>query len=1190
MDFESDKPPLPAKLKDHQIRLIRYLTAAFQDRKPFADYYHGALKVLADENNPDRIAQSAHSLRELLEKAPIALCDEEPKGNKPDLRALRSKIERQFERAFDGSPGDLVGKPVTGELAAAIATTLEYVEGNKRPTRRERFEMAFTRLDPFSHLVPTGHSHRAKSLKDLWDEIQKIAHHGKSTLDREFADLLREVEEHLLEVFAPSTSENLKEIQRLMAIRSPTDEDASVLDRMLRKRGANYLYFFAHASEPNWVPHLQRLSYLTNPPDKIVTPDGNTLFPHWPPISYLQKVAESSPKVAVDVLLPHHRIDNPRVLQGVCELIVKISDPVLAIQLSRYVEDYVESPMPLLAHGVLPKILLSWIEGSKSSKCVSILLLRKAVCLLPDPKAEDKIARRQADPNDFLTSLEPRPRFGEWEYSELLKDGVYPLAERAPMEVAQVLVEATSSMIELTLHPTALEQGGPEDLSEVWCPRLDVQEYNPERSKAALIRALVHACEQVFERAPTDVERLFNLLLAQRWLVFIRLRHHLLAKYPSKQTLPWIRECLISHTEYGSDHLPLELQQLIRTACEHFGEALLTRDERCKIFDSILAGPPPQDYREWRGDDQWNERLRYFQRLQLTPFERVLFGKYREELDRINAATRSEIKDSDYQRFGGGRSGFVSEASPFSEEKLAQESDEALLKLINEWDEAVRRADSARLVVINLRGLSEAFKKVFAEQILPDATRMEFWLKHLDDIQRPLFVRRMLEAFTERAKGGQYEGLNSWLDFAEWVLDRPNLKLKVDDAHDEENWRGCRLAVTELLDACFSKENPAPTAEYGRFAAMLTRLCTEFDQQLELGKPIFKERDDQLTEAINTPRGRALSALVEYAFWVRKAAAEAGARLIQDILEIRFSDQAEYPLTLPERALLGMQFGRIWLLDPAWAKDQIGQFFPRDHEKAWAESFSTFIRFNRAHMGLFSDIEDELRFAVEHLDRLKGKKGAFKEACSTLGEHLFVYYVWEKYSLAESDSMLARFYEETTGQRTYWAALFEYVGRTLKNSGPAVEAAPLSRILAYLDWRIQAKEPLELREFTHWLEAEAIGPSVRLDYYRVILEILPPEQMKTTLEVDTLNDLLESHPEGAEDPNAVRGKVVDCFAKFTDALARSQQIYISEREARPILKAGLNHPDPKIIDRAKYALNNLLKHGHFGLLDLARAD
>ena len=38
-----------------------------------SQWYHGALYALNNQHNPDRIAQAAHSLRELIEKLPIVI-------------------------------------------------------------------------------------------------------------------------------------------------------------------------------------------------------------------------------------------------------------------------------------------------------------------------------------------------------------------------------------------------------------------------------------------------------------------------------------------------------------------------------------------------------------------------------------------------------------------------------------------------------------------------------------------------------------------------------------------------------------------------------------------------------------------------------------------------------------------------------------------------------------------------------------------------------------------------------------------------------------------------------------------------------------------------------------------------------------------------------------------------------------
>ena len=62
--------------------------------------------------------------------------------------------------------------------------------------------------------------------------------------------------------------------------------------------------------------------------------------------------------------------------------------------------------------------------------------------------------------------------------------------------------------------------------------------------------------------------------------------------------------------------------------------------------------------------------------------------------------------------------------------------------------------------------------------------------------------------------------------------------------------------------------------------------------------------------------------------------------------------------------------------------------------------------------------------------------------------------------------------------------------------------------------------------------------------------------------------------------------VVECFAKITDVMDQGTQMYISAKEAKPILSAGLNAGDPQIRENAERARENLLRLGRFDYLDV----
>jgi hypothetical protein len=109
------------------------------------------------------------------------------------------------------------------------------------------------------------------------------------------------------------------------------------------------------------------------------------------------------------------------------------------------------------------------------------------------------------------------------------------------------------------------------------------------------------------------------------------------------------------------------------------------------------------------------------------------------------------------------------------------------------------------------------------------------------------------------------------------------------------------------------------------------------------------------------------------------------------------------------------------------------------------------------------------------------------------------------------------------------------------------------------------------------LEAECLDSEWRLRTYSKILDLGCGKDVGLSLEVRALNKLLPDH----------LSLVVECFAKITDAMDQSAHMYISDDEANPILKSGLNAEDPQIRENAERARENLLQSGRFEFLDVS---
>ena len=573
-------------------------------------------------------------------------------------------------------------------------------------------------------------------------------------------------------------------------------------------------------------------------------------------------------------------------------------------------------------------------------------------------------------------------------------------------------------------------------------------------SKKALVHTLTFACEQVYQKSLDAVDCLDDALRNQPWKIFKRLRQHLYAKYPSEQTKPWIREMILEHEDYHRWEHRYEFQQMIRSACEHFGTELLTEEERKHIFDCTRTGPPRDEFTE----ERFQQRQRYFHRKQLKPFAPVLFGGYKTYFQHLEDEANVPISDEDYQPYKT-RSGWVSNRSPRSPEDLTNLTDEELLSCINEWDEKREIFEGNNLIEVDIGGLADTFQTVFKERIIRDSKRLKFWMENRENIERPIYVRMMINGMQTDVKKKHFDNLNAWLTFSEWVLSHPDQDLEEDyslgrqgdESRENPNWYNTRRAVGDFIEECLKEDVDVPISARRQLSTLLEMLCTQFDSWLDRDKRHLLNQNDLITEGINNTRSRALEALIQFGFWVRRHDSESEVPEVTTILERRFSSETGHPLTLPEYAILGRDYRLIYNLNKAWATEHKSDFFPQEKLSAWLAAFDSFMRYNSPFKAIFEILRDDFDFALRHLKDFKKQDFAEGNLTETLGDHLFHYYIWDMYPLNGENSLLERFYQVTEYDRKQWASLFDCVGRTLWTIGGQLENCLKDKLGTFYD-------------------------------------------------------------------------------------------------------------------------------------------
>ena len=959
---------------------------------------------------------------------------------------------------------------------------------------------------------------------------------------------------------------------------------SATVDRALAliEKETDRQHFFSRLKNPLWIQPLSERGCFKSPPSIRYLPDGYVQYPSWLELEYLKNVSQEASEEVLQIVLELPAVDNPRIYNDILEIALLLSGEQSAqlkpkmLEYARFENHFTDRYHELIGH---------WIAENQIQTALE--LVEVLIQFHPDPKAEEKERERRESPHSF-TMLEPTPKLKEWDYQELLDKDVRSLADKAPVQVARMLIEATASMIRLKKHQDELESGLSRDESEIWCPKLNEQNQEYQDLEEDLVYVLVYACEKVYEHLPDSIVALDNTLRNQRWDIFKRIRQHLYVLHPSGLTKPWIREFILAHGNYDKNKYDYELQKMIRVSCEHFGGELLTEEERTQIFDTIRSGPSKENYRKFLEsigeeftESYFDDRKRNFHRLQLRPFATLLFGKYADYFKKLKNEEEKEITDEDYSiQTSDVRE--ISVRSPESPDELSKLADEELLDYINEWqDEGYDKDDWS--IKINISALAEAFQAVFTESIIPNSNRLVLWIEeNCQRIERPIYVRSMIRAMHEQVKGKNFAQLSRWFDFCEWVLSYSDVDPQKNNEQPREELYTKRT-VCDLVGICLDKEVNVPISHRKQLAKLLDVLCTQFDWGLG-SKPILSH-SDPLTTAINTTRGRALEGLAKFGQWVRRHGDEEEISDVTSIIEKRFKPEAEYPLTIPEYAVLGLYYTQIYSFNRKWTVEHKPSFFPRDNMDAWKAAFSSFLIYSRRpYQPIFEIIHDEFEFALENLDHLDQLKGSIRKTINVLGEHLFLYYLWGVYPLTGDDSLLERFYQKSNNSREHWGTLLDNVGRLLKNTNKQHFNENLkNRTIAFFEWRLEAEESVELSEFTFWLKAECLEAEWRLEAYSKTLDvpnILNTDQNGREASIyPFLRSLHKMLPEHTP-------QVVECFAKLIRSIPQDRSIHLSTDDGRAILKAGSDHDDESARKTAKDTQEDLLRRGYLSFLDL----
>jgi hypothetical protein len=214
---QPDQEPLPQPPLLALTSRVRDVVGALAQRDDQAAVlYEGALRVLADRNNPARIRLAACGLRELLGELHDA----------PKPEDLKERVKK-LRKAWEVSKRALVAAEAEDEGSAGFAQILDvfFVEFEEDyPGRRSQASGTIEQLDPSGRTAPpVVHRARGQTWMDFSGYFSGVLHGGKRPTEDEFRSQLEAFEGFLLDVLRPQTFADFSEIDNLIAEGPPGD-------------------------------------------------------------------------------------------------------------------------------------------------------------------------------------------------------------------------------------------------------------------------------------------------------------------------------------------------------------------------------------------------------------------------------------------------------------------------------------------------------------------------------------------------------------------------------------------------------------------------------------------------------------------------------------------------------------------------------------------------------------------------------------------------------------------------------------------------------------------------------------------------------------------------------------------------------------------------------------------------------
>jgi hypothetical protein len=798
----------------------------------------------------------------------------------------------------------------------------------------------------------------------------------------------------------------------------PTNEQIDKLIPQLSspQHGA---YFFAKLENPNWIVPLKERGIFAHPPKAEETQNGKTYF-HWPESQYLARMAVHVPN-EVALIFAELDTDNPGI----------IGDILRAVK-----EMPIEVAMTLIPTLCKNKdALINLINFDEAAEFCFRLAKENKI------KEALKLADILFIPRFKEGSEEPRDLEIYW-YKRGMGKVIPVLVEKIPAKILPKLCYWLKASVKARRN---VNQETGDDLSIIWRPAIENHEQNKEYYFASMMVGFVRReFERAIEKGQLSLDKALEIISKYPYLIFKRLRLYLINIF-ADQNSELARKSMMDHDGLFEDYrYKHEYAMLLG---KRFN--LLTPEEKATLLNWIDTGPDMSNLEEKVKaafnrnviDEDYRNRKEHWQ-FEKLHWIRDYLDNERQNFYKYMLAKHGVPQMVDLNCWIGPiRCG---SESPMIVSELSSLSFKEAVERVSNW-----RPDNEQFVGPDKEGLASTFGEYIASNLVVVSKQADILIN-----RPPIYVRTFIEEMIKAIQTKMDIDFAAVFDLCKWVLLQPLGGEMVHEDCVDKNWQWTRSQISEFITKiCTAMDEENARYPLKGFKEPIGNILKLLSQDSPVSCLLDREQDekdprlyDWLTKAINSPRGKALEAILEYGRWIanhikeHKGKDEVISGGFEAMPEVR--EMLEWQIAPRNRSneafsIIGSRLGLIYWIDKGWLIKNADYIFDLQAletdstmTQGWA-AWNTFLIWVKPHFAYYQVLKKQFAYAVKHAELvgIANENRIHENPMKHLGGHLMILYGRGQLRLDDDGGVLRQFLSTAKPEIRRHAITF--VGRSL---------------------------------------------------------------------------------------------------------------------------------------------------------------